>query len=153
MPKLPKFYTAIDSVDLSVQVCGIKFENPFGLASAPPTTASAMIRRAFEAGWGFAVTKTFGLNKVYKMSKNLKVTHVRILQDLVTNVSPRIVKGSTSRYHYGPEQGSFLNIELISEKTEKYWCLSIKELKRDFPTKVRYFFKFFIEQFYNFFEC
>ena len=45
-------------------MCGLKFENPFGLASATPTTSSAMIRRAFEAGWSFAVTKTFGLDKV-----------------------------------------------------------------------------------------
>ena len=63
-PKLPKFYTPIDFVDISVEVCGIKFPNPFGLASAPPTTTSAMIRRAFKAGWGFALTKTFGLDKV-----------------------------------------------------------------------------------------
>lgn len=44
-------------------MCGIKFENPFGLASAPPATSSAMIRRAFEAGWAFVVTKTFALDK------------------------------------------------------------------------------------------
>ncbi|XP_014244997.1 dihydropyrimidine dehydrogenase [NADP(+)] [Cimex lectularius] len=118
IPKLPKFYTPIDEVDLSVNMCGIKFENPFGLASAPPTTSSAMIRRAFEAGWGFAVTKTFSLEK-----------------DLVTNVSPRIVRG-TSGNEFGPGQNSFLNIELISEKTCEYWCKSITELKRDFPTKV-----------------
>jgi dihydropyrimidine dehydrogenase (NADP+) len=55
------------------------FPNPFGLASATPCTSAAMIRRAFEAGWGFAVTKTFSLDK-----------------DLVTNVSPRIVRGTTS---------------------------------------------------------
>lgn len=29
-------------------MCGIKFPNPFGLASAPPTTSSAMIRRGFK---------------------------------------------------------------------------------------------------------
>ncbi|XP_034830728.1 dihydropyrimidine dehydrogenase [NADP(+)] [Maniola hyperantus] len=117
--ELPKFYCPIDDVDLSVEVCGIRFENPFGLASAPPTTSSPMIRRAFQQGWGFAVTKTFGLDK-----------------DLVTNVSPRIVRGVTSGENYGPGQGSFLNIELISEKCEAYWCQSIQELKRDFPTKV-----------------
>ncbi|KOB68976.1 Dihydropyrimidine dehydrogenase [Operophtera brumata] len=59
-----QFHCPIDDVDLSVEVCGITFENPFGLASAPPTTSSAMIRRAFEQGWGFVVTKTFGLDKV-----------------------------------------------------------------------------------------
>ncbi|XP_073347466.1 dihydropyrimidine dehydrogenase [NADP(+)] [Pagrus major] len=119
VPKLPLFYSAIDQVDISVEVCGIKFPNPFGLASAPPTTSTAMIRRAFEQGWGFALTKTFGLNK-----------------DLVTNVSPRIVRGTTSGYVYGPGQGSFLNIELISEKTAAYWCQSVAELKKDFPNNV-----------------
>lgn len=63
-PKLPKFYTPIDLVDIGVEMCGLKFPNPFGLASAPPTTTSAMIRRGFEAGWGFALTKTFSLDKV-----------------------------------------------------------------------------------------
>ncbi len=63
-PCLPKFYTPIDLVDISVELCGLKFPNPFGLASAPPTTTSAMIRRGFEAGWGFALTKTFGLDHV-----------------------------------------------------------------------------------------
>lgn len=64
IPQLPKFHTPIDDIDLSIEICGLKFENPFGLASAPPTTSSTMIRRAFEAGWGFVVTKTFSLDKV-----------------------------------------------------------------------------------------
>ncbi|KAJ3662662.1 hypothetical protein Zmor_007000 [Zophobas morio] len=118
-PSLPLFYTEIDDVDLSVEVCGMKFENPFGLASAPPATSTAMIRRAFEQGWGFALTKTFSLDK-----------------DLVTNVSPRIVRGTTSGHNYGPQQSSFLNIELISEKCAAYWLQGVKELKADFPTKV-----------------
>ncbi|XP_053692014.1 dihydropyrimidine dehydrogenase [NADP(+)] [Sabethes cyaneus] len=118
-PQLPLFYTEIDKVDLSVDVCGVKFENPFGLASAPPTTSTAMIRRAFEQGWGFAVTKTFALDK-----------------DTVTNVSPRIVRGVTAGHNYGPQQGAFLNIELISEKCADYWLTGVTELKRDFPNKV-----------------
>lgn len=72
-----------------------------------------------DIGWGFALTKTFGLDK-----------------DLVTNVSPRIIRGSTSNHLYGPGQGSFLNIELISEKTAAYWCQAIRELKRDFPKHI-----------------
>ena len=47
-------YTPVDLVDLSVEVCGLKFENPFGLALATPCTRIAMIRRAFEEGWSFA---------------------------------------------------------------------------------------------------
>lgn len=52
------------------------------------------------------------------------------------NVSPRIVRGTTSGHMYGPGQGAFLNIELISEKSAAYWCKSIAELKKDFPDKV-----------------
>ncbi|XP_048457497.1 dihydropyrimidine dehydrogenase a, tandem duplicate 1 [Rhincodon typus] len=57
----------------------------------------------------------------------------KYLQDVVTNVSPRILRGMTSGPVYGPGQSSFLNIELISEKTCAYWCKSITELKADFP--------------------
>lgn len=117
--KLPRMYTAIDTVDVSVEFCGLKFLNPFGLASAPPTTSAAMIRRAFETGWGFALTKTFALDK-----------------DMVTNVSPRIIRGSTNGHTYGPHMNSFLNIELISEKTAAYWCTAITELKQDFPEHI-----------------
>lgn len=51
-------------------------------------------------------------------------------------MSPRIVRGTTSGHLYGPGQGAFLNIELISEKTAAYWCRSVTELKKDFPDKV-----------------
>ena len=37
---------------------------------------------------------------------------------------------------FGPGQGAFLNIELISEKTAAYWCQSVNELKRDFKDKI-----------------
>lgn len=116
---LPMFHTPIDDVDISVEICGVRFPNPFGLASAPPTTNSAMIRRSFEAGWGFTVTKTFGCD-----------------HDLVTNVAPRITRGTTSGHQYGPGLGSFINIELISEKSAEYWYRSIRELKDDFPEKI-----------------
>ena len=72
-PQLPNFFTPVDLVDISVECAGLKFENPFGLASATPTTSSAMIRRAFEAGWAFAVTKTFVLDKVQSMHEQLRV--------------------------------------------------------------------------------
>lgn len=58
----------------------------------------------------------------------------------MTNVSPRIVRGTTSGHLYGPGQGSFLNIELISEKTAAYWCHSVTELKKDFPNNVSLIF-------------
>ena len=49
-------------------------------------------------------------------------THTHALtQDLITNVSPCIVKGTTSGHVYGPGQSSFLNIELNTEKTAAYY--------------------------------
>ena len=55
---------------------------------------------------------------------------------MVTNVAPRITRGTTSGHQYGPGLGSFINIELISEKSAEYWYKSIRELKDDFPEKV-----------------
>ena len=46
------------------------------------------------------------------------------------------MRGTTSGHSYGPGQGAFLNIELISEKTAAYWCQGVKEVKADHPDKV-----------------
>ena len=80
---LPKFFTPVDLVDISVEMCGMKFPNPFGLASAPPTTSSTMIRRAFEAGWGFALTKTYTLEKASIYVCSIVVAATRRDQALV----------------------------------------------------------------------
>ena len=50
--------------NLSVSFTGLRFENPFLLASAPPTESENNIMRAFDAGWGGVVTKTIGLHPV-----------------------------------------------------------------------------------------
>ena len=49
---------------LSTRFTGIEFENPFLLASAPPTESDSNIMRAFEAGWGGVVVKTIGMHPV-----------------------------------------------------------------------------------------
>lgn len=74
------------------------------------------MRRAFELGWGFAVTKTFALEK-----------------DRIVNVQPRIYKPSTDLPYMEP---SFGNIELITEKSAEYWINGVSEIKRDFPDKI-----------------
>jgi len=43
---------------LQCEFAGLKLDNPFLLASAPPTRDSAMLDRAFQAGWAGAVIKT-----------------------------------------------------------------------------------------------
>ena len=63
-------------------------------------------------------------NLIYNAKLNIISCYYNILhllQDYIVNVSPRIVRGSTSNHHYGPGQSSFLNIELISEKSAAYW--------------------------------
>lgn len=87
-------------------MAGVHFDNPYGLASAPPATSYPMIRRAFEMGWGFAVVKTFVLDK-----------------DEVVNVAPRIFKATNDPLR---KEASFSNIELISEKKAKYWIEGAK---------------------------
>ena len=57
-------------------------------------------------------------------------------QDIITNVSPRILRGTTSGPNFGPGQGAYLNTELISEKTAAYWCQSINELKKDYRNNI-----------------
>jgi dihydroorotate dehydrogenase len=47
--------------DLRVDFVGTQFPNPRVLASAPPTRTAQMIKRAFAAGWGGAVTKSIAL--------------------------------------------------------------------------------------------
>ena len=47
---------------------GLRFENPFLLASAPPTESDSNIMRAFDAGWGGVVTKTIGLHPVVNVA-------------------------------------------------------------------------------------
>ncbi len=55
--------------DLSTVFTGIRFENPFLLASAPPTESESNIIRAYEAGWGGVVTKTIGLHPVVNVPR------------------------------------------------------------------------------------
>lgn len=96
-------------VSLQIDFLGMQFPNPFLLASAPPTRNSSMIKRAFEAGWGGAVTKTISLNPVPDVHQRLQP-----LRDNHRNI--------------GME-----NIELISRITVEEWQKELAEIKSDFP--------------------
>ena len=70
--------------DLSVEFCGVRFENPFLLSAAPPTDDLDMVRAAFEAGWGGAVLKTTSVETepvdlVYPMMSALHHNGQRII--------------------------------------------------------------------------
>lgn len=99
---------------LHTNILGIDFENPFLLASAPPTALIESIDQAFEMGWGGAVLKTITPD------------------DLEMNeASPRYAVLTDKKRIIG-----FQNIELLSHQTVKYWCEGIKQLKQKYPSKV-----------------
>jgi dihydropyrimidine dehydrogenase (NAD+) subunit PreA len=107
-------------IDSGVEFCGIHFENPFVLASAPPSATGKMIDRAFQAGWAGAVTKTL-------------VTDA----ESIVNVSPRLA----SLGFPGPIRGqktmyAMQNIELVTDRDFSTWLKEIAELRKKHPKKV-----------------
>jgi dihydroorotate dehydrogenase len=112
--------------DLSTTFTGIRFANPFMLASAPPTESESNIRRAFDAGWGGIVTKTIGLHPVVNV-RGPKTKFLRV-DDGGTRVS--MAKRTESTL-----MGSW-NWELISDKPLDWWIPRIEAIKRDHPDRV-----------------
>ena len=102
------------SVTLHTSILGINFENPFLLASAPPTALVESIDIGLEMGWGGAVLKTI-------TPDNLEMNEASPRYAILTNKKNII---------------GFQNIELLSHKTVKYWCDGIKYLKQKHPNKV-----------------
>src|SRR6184192_4247913 len=104
------------SVDLSIVVNGMKFENPFVLASGPPGTNARVIGKSFDLGWGGCVIKTISLDA----SK-------------VVNTAPRYGK---LRDRAKGEVIGFENIELISDRPFETWLDELRQLKKNYPKKV-----------------
>ena len=101
--------------DISIEVNGIKFSNPFVIGSGPPSTNSKTIIKAFDNGWSGVSAKT-----------------VSLTETPVINVAPRYGKLKTPN---GDIIG-FENIELISDRTLEVWLDEFKEIKDVHPDKV-----------------
>ena len=112
--------------DLSTVFTGIRFENPFLLASAPPTESDANIMRAFDAGWGGVVTKTIGLHPV----TNVKGPKTKFLR--VENNGVRL---SMQKRNDTTLMASW-NWELISDKPLDWWIGKLSKIKKAHPTKI-----------------
>ena len=97
---------------LSVTYLGKQFDNPFVLASGPPTANADMISRAFEAGWAGAVIKT-------------------LIREPVHNLQNRFAS-----IKFGKNIFAFENIELLSEQPPDHWYRDIAILKWRFPKKI-----------------
>jgi dihydropyrimidine dehydrogenase (NAD+) subunit PreA len=111
---------------LSVTFTGLQFENPFLLASAPPTESDSNIMRAFDAGWGGVVTKTIGLHPVVNVA-GPKTKFMRATPD-----SPQL----SMQKRPGTALHSSWNWELISDKTLDWWVPRIARIKKAHPGRI-----------------
>jgi dihydropyrimidine dehydrogenase (NAD+) subunit PreA len=112
--------------DLSTVFTGIRFENPFLLASAPPTESESNIVRAYEAGWGGVVTKTIGLHPVV----NVRGPKTKFLR--ADNAGTRL---SMAKRPDSTLVASW-NWELISDKPLDWWVPRLEAIKKAWPNRV-----------------
>jgi dihydropyrimidine dehydrogenase (NAD+) subunit PreA len=114
------------SADLSTVFTGLRFENPFLLASAPPTESDSNIMRAFDAGWGGVVTKTIGLHPVV----NVKGPKTKFLRADADSYKLSTKKRPNTALH------SSWNWELISDKPLDWWIGKLAAIKKAHPNRV-----------------
>ena len=100
---------------LKTTVLGIDFENPFILASAPPTAKIESIDKAFELGWGGAVFKTITPDNLEMIEASQRYATWKV----------------------GSKICGFENIELLSHLTVQEWLEGIEFLRKKHPTKVQ----------------
>jgi dihydropyrimidine dehydrogenase (NAD+) subunit PreA len=112
--------------DLAVSFTGLRFENPFLLASAPPTESETNILRAFDAGWGGVVTKTIGLHPVV----NVAGPKTMFFSATPDSSYLSMKKRSGTALH------SSWNWELISDKTLDWWVPRLGRIKKAYPARV-----------------
>ena len=111
---------------LATRFTGIEFENPFLLASAPPTESDSNIMRAFEAGWGGVVVKTLGMHPVV----NVKGPKTKFMRSSIDSGRLSMEKRPDTALH------SSWNWELISDKPLDWWLPRLRRIKDAFPRKV-----------------
>ncbi|MHB8075827.1 NAD-dependent dihydropyrimidine dehydrogenase subunit PreA [Desulfosporosinus fructosivorans] len=102
------------AVDLSVEFCGLKLENPFVLAPSPSTDQLDLLIEAFDAGWAGAVLKT-----------------VAVDSSVVSRVFPLVMRIEQSGAFIGLQ-----NIDLVSEHSVEFMEQMVVTLKNRFPNKV-----------------
>ncbi len=100
-------------VDLSIDFCGVRCENPFFLSSSIVGSNYEMVAKAFDMGWAGVAFKTIGAF-------------------VPKEVSPRFDRLEKEN---NPFVG-FKNIEQISDHDLEENLQYLKELKKNYPTKV-----------------
>jgi dihydropyrimidine dehydrogenase (NAD+) subunit PreA len=105
--------TKANKVDLSIEFCGIKCENPFFLSSSVVGSNYDMVAKAFDMGWSGVAFKTIGMF-------------------VPEEVSPRFTALSKESVPFV----GFKNIEQISDYTLEENLKFLKQLKKDYPSKI-----------------
>ena len=111
---LPDSACVEKKIDLAIDFCGIRCENPFFLASSAVCTNYEMVARAFEAGWAGVFYKTICLQEIREVSPRFDAVHERGKSDFF----------------------AFRNMEQLSENPVEMDFDILRRLKKDYPSKV-----------------
>ncbi len=99
---------------LSLSFLGFELENPWCIASAPPSATGKLMKDSFEAGWAASIMKTVGP-----------------VEEPIINVAPRI-----HTYKKWNREIAMQNIELITDRKLSVWLDELKSLRRLYPRKM-----------------
>jgi dihydropyrimidine dehydrogenase (NAD+) subunit PreA len=110
----------------AVTFTGIRFENPFLLASGPSTESETNILRAFDAGWGGVVVKTISLRPAAGVAGPRAAFLRTSLDGYGVSVRERPGSALCGSWHWG----------LTSEKTLDWWMTHIRRIKNAYPTRI-----------------
>jgi dihydropyrimidine dehydrogenase (NAD+) subunit PreA len=105
--------TKSEEVDLAIDFCGVKCENPFFLSSSVVASNYEMCAEALKAGWGGIVFKTIGFYQPEEVSPRFDATKKE-----------------------GTPFIGFRNLEQIAEHSLEENLEYLRKLKEDFPTKI-----------------
>ena len=106
----------VDGPSLAVSVGGLTLPNPFVVASGPPGTNYAVMKRAFDEGWGGVICKSLTLDA-----------------SAIHNVTPRY-----AQLHAGDraEVVGWENIELTSDRPLETMLEDMKRLRDEYPDRI-----------------
>jgi dihydropyrimidine dehydrogenase (NAD+) subunit PreA len=99
---------------LKTPFLGFEMDNPFCVASAPPTATGKLMADAFDAGWGAAIMKTVGP-----------------VEEPIINVTPRI--HTMKKWN---REIAMQNIELITDRKLSVWLEELVILRKRYPKKM-----------------
>ncbi|KAL0215037.1 hypothetical protein P9112_007221 [Eukaryota sp. TZLM1-RC] len=115
LDKFPPMHTPVNEVDISTNIDGIHYPNPFAISSAPISLTFDHIKKCYDAGFGAAVTKTITLNSMIHVENAVRI-----------NKLDHITRGNTG----------WSNLCMITDHTIETWVEWVEQLKKEYPDRV-----------------